>query len=74
MEIKLTIFTDENCPRCKILKQRLKDNNLNYDIGDIQEIVEKGYSTIPILKVNDRYLQFGESIEWIKSIPKLNIE
>lgn len=63
---KVTIFAMENCPRCQILKQRLDNNNIKYEIGDIQEVISLEYTTAPILKIGAEYLQFGEAIKWLK--------
>ena len=60
------ILFSNNCPRCKILKQKLDNKQIKYIISDdFDEIIEQGLQTAPILKVDDKYLQFGEAIKFI---------
>ena len=62
---KIILFSN-NCPRCKILKQKLEEKNIDYiETDDFTEIIEKNFQTAPILKVNDEYYQFGEAVKII---------
>ena len=63
----ITLFST-GCPRCLVLEQKLKQQGINFKIEhDIQEIIEKGFMSAPILKVNNRYLEFGEAVKWINN-------
>lgn len=60
------ILYSNNCPRCKILKKKLDDNKINYEIIDnVDTMIEKGLSTVPVLEINGRMLDFKEAVEWV---------
>lgn len=62
------ILYSNNCPRCKILKKKLDDNKINYEIIDNVDImIDKGLSTVPVLEINGRMLDFKEAVEWVNN-------
>ena len=62
------IFYSNNCPRCKILKQRLKDKKIKYIKSKNAEVLKKhGIMSFPALKVGDKILNFLEAINWLKN-------
>lgn len=63
----VTIFTTEICPKCKILKKKLEDKGVEYKIGDNQEIIDAGFTGVPILKVDGEYLNFRKGVEWVNA-------
>lgn len=62
---KITLFSN-NCPRCKVLKQKLDDKKIEYSISDnFDELINNGLQTAPVLKIDNEYYQFGEAIKFI---------
>ena len=62
------ILYSNNCPRCKILKKKLDDNKINYEIIDnVNTMIDKGLSTVPVLEINGRMLDFKEAVEWVNN-------
>ncbi len=62
------ILYSNNCPRCKILKRKLDDNKINYEIiDDVDTMIDKGLSTVPVLEINGRMLDFKEAVEWVNN-------
>lgn len=60
------ILYSNNCPRCKILKKKLDDNKINYEIiDDVDTMIDKGLSTVPVLEINGKMLDFKEAVEWV---------
>lgn len=58
------ILFSNGCPRCKILKQRLDEKQIEYTINDnFDEIIELGLQTAPVLKYDNNYYQFGDAIK-----------
>lgn len=54
------------CPRCNVLKQKLDNKNIEYDvINDIDIMTEKGFETVPVLDVDGQIMQFKEATDWI---------
>lgn len=66
----IIIFTtDPPCPKCRVLKQKLDAANINYQIEtNVEEIINAGFMTAPVLKIEDRYLDFGAAIKWINTL------
>lgn len=63
------LFTT-GCPKCKVLKLKLEKANIDFDIcedmNSIAAICDTiGVSYVPILKVEDKYLDFGDAIKWV---------
>ena len=62
------ILYSNNCSRCKILKRKLDDNKINYEIiDDVDTMIDKGLSTVPVLEINGRMLDFKEAVEWVNN-------
>ena len=63
----ITLYST-GCPRCKVLTQKLDAANINYSISNnIDEIMTKGFMSVPVLKVNDEYMDFGTAVKWVNN-------
>ena len=52
---KIIVFSN-GCPRCKILKEKLEANNIPFILEEnLDEIIDSGFQTVPILKYNEEY-------------------
>lgn len=58
-----------HCPKCKVLAQKLDQKGIVYTLkattDDLEEIIEKGYKSVPVLVVGDNYMDFMKAVEWI---------
>lgn len=62
----ITLYST-NCPKCNVLKQKLQSLNIDFEVSDnIDELINLGFMEAPILKVNDKYLNFSKAVNWIK--------
>ena len=69
MDFMKIIFYTSNCPKCKILKAKLDEKNIEYDIFDnIDGMIKKGFTSMPMLEIDGEVKNFLESINWIKGI------
>lgn len=60
----MIILFSTNCPKCRVLEQKLNQKNIDFIISDnIDEIIEKGFMSAPILKIDDEYLEFGNAVK-----------
>lgn len=60
------ILFSNDCPRCKILKEKMIDKNIEFEVSDnFDELIQHGLQTAPVLKVNDKYYQFGDAVKLI---------
>lgn len=62
----ITIYTTKTCPKCKILKKKLTDRNIDYkEIQDIKLMRKLNILEVPKLEINDKLLDFSEANDWI---------
>jgi glutaredoxin len=60
------ILYEHGCPRCKVLKSKLDQSGIVYEIvNDIDIMTAKGFSEAPKLEVNGTVMDFKEAIKWI---------
>jgi len=58
-----------DCPKCKVLEEKLKQKNIEYDISyDIMKYSKK-YQILsaPILEINDKGYDFSTAINWVNN-------
>lgn len=60
------VYTKEGCPRCNLLKKRLMDNNILFNIcDDEQVIVDKGYDLLPVMVVDGKEYDYAHAMQWL---------
>ena len=65
----MTIYTTENCPRCKMLKMKLEAKNIAYvEISDIDVLIAKGIKQAPMLEVDGELLNLSKANDFINSL------
>jgi len=56
------------CPKCNILASKLNAKGINFiDSDNINEAIEQGFMSAPVLKVDDKYLDFGAAVKWVNN-------
>ena len=61
------VFFSNECPKCKILEERLAEKKISYEISKDTEILKNNnIISFPALKVNDRVLSFYEAVCFLK--------
>ncbi|HCF38049.1 MAG TPA: hypothetical protein DER56_03085 [Thermosipho africanus] len=64
--MKIILYSND-CPKCKILKTKLEEKNISYEIfNTIDEMIERGFRSLPILEVDGKIMTFIEAVEWVK--------
>ena len=67
--MKNIVLFSSGCPKCKVLKQKLDDIKIEYEVSeDFDELIEQNLQTVPVLKVNGEYYQFGEAIKVVNEL------
>ena len=57
------------CPRCIVLKAKLEEKGLEYETSDdMQELIDLGFKTVPVLEVDGEYMDFGKAMKWIQGM------
>ena len=61
------ILYEHGCPRCKVLKMKLDQKGVQYEIvNDIGVMMAKGFNEAPKLEVDGVVMDFKESVDWLK--------
>lgn len=59
------ILYSTGCPRCNVLKAKLKAKNICYtENNSVDEMEALGICTVPILSVDGSLLDFSKANEW----------
>ena len=63
----VTLFSTD-CPKCLVLEKKLKEKNIDFNVSkDIKEIMNYGFLTAPVLKVNNDFMLFSEAVKWVNN-------
>lgn len=66
--MSITLYTT-HCPKCEVLYKKLETAGLQFDVcEDVEELMNLGFKTVPILKVDDKFLDFKQAVDWIKEV------
>lgn len=64
---KIVLYTT-HCPKCTILERKLKMKNISYEIFDnLEKMLERGFTSVPVLEVDNNTMLFEEASQWIKN-------
>jgi glutaredoxin len=69
MEVDMlaVILYSNDCPKCKILKSKLDSKNVQYKIClDMDLMISKGFSSMPMLEVNETTMNYLDAVNWVK--------
>lgn len=62
------ILYSTGCPQCNILKEMLQKKNIIFQIEDnIEKMKELGFSSLPMLSINNKILNFKEAFNFLKN-------
>mgnify|MGYP002522574048 FL=1 len=60
------ILYSTGCPKCEVLKKKLAEKGVQYtENNSVDEMLKLGIEAVPVLKVNDRLLDFKEAVDWV---------
>lgn len=64
---KITLFTT-GCPRCSVLKKKMDMKNMVYDVTNDTNVAKNaGFSTAPLLFVDDIVMDFEDAVKWVNA-------
>ena len=60
------IFYSTGCPKCRILKKKLDEKGIKYEIcSDTERMIGLGLTEVPALGVKGRLFSFAEAVSWV---------
>ena len=60
------ILYSTGCPKCEVLKKKLAEKGVQYtENNSVDEMLKLGIEAVPVLKVDDRLLEFKEAVDWV---------
>lgn len=66
--MSITLYST-HCPKCEILKKKLNEKSIDYkEINDTEYMLSKGFTTVPMLEVDDKTLNFAAAIKWVTEV------
>ena len=66
----ITLYTTY-CPKCIILEKKLNAARIDYKIEDnIDTMLELGITSAPMLKIDDKLLNFTQSVDYVNKTIK----
>lgn len=55
------------CSKCIILTKKLDSAGITYEVfDDVDKMIEMGMTTVPMLEVDGKIMNFKEAVDWIK--------
>lgn len=64
------ILYSNGCPKCKVLKAKLEAKNIPFEENNnVQKLISMNIKTLPILKVDENFLNFLTANEWVNAQP-----
>jgi glutaredoxin len=68
--MNIVLYTT-HCPKCIVLENKLNEKNIEYiENNDVDEMLNKGWRSAPVLEVDGTGLMFKEAVDWVNSFGK----
>ena len=62
----ITVYTQPNCGKCKVLKAKLQQKGIAYEESqDVDKMQSLGIMSLPAMQVDDQLLTFEEAIKYV---------
>jgi glutaredoxin len=64
----IIMYVTNSCGKCKILKGKIDDKQIEYDVCDDIEVMKaKGIRTVPVLEIDGEMMGFGGAVAWVNN-------
>lgn len=62
------ILYSTGCPKCEVLKKKLKAKNIEYvENNNVEDMESLGIDQVPVLSVEGNLMSFAEANNWINN-------
>lgn len=66
--MKITFYST-GCVKCKILEQKLKEKNVDYEVcNDVDVMTKKGMLSAPALEVDGNMMMYAAAVNWVNGL------
>jgi glutaredoxin len=67
MVINIILYSN-NCPKCKILKTKLVEKNIQYlECNNVKLMLSKGIRNVPYLQIDEELYNFSSAVQWVSN-------
>ena len=65
----VVIYTQDLCPKCKVLKKKLDSKNIEYvECDDVNTLISKNIDLTPVLEIDGNMMNYSEAINWVNEV------
>lgn len=62
------VLYSTHCPRCTVLEKKLKSKGIKFEVEtSIDDMLALGITQVPMLRVDDKLLNFAEANTWVNN-------
>lgn len=62
----MIVFYSTHCPKCRVLKQKLDEKHIAYDVvTDTDYMLSNGILTVPVLEIDGNRMDFNTAVKWV---------
>ena len=62
------ILYSTGCPKCEVMKEKLKDSGIPYtESDDVSVLIKNHIDTVPVLSVDGVLMEFSQANDWLKN-------
>mgnify|MGYP003596752123 CR=1 FL=1 len=66
--MNITLYST-NCPRCRVLEEKMKEKNLKFEtVTDVNEMITKKIEMVPMLVVVGKMMDIPTALKWVREI------
>ena len=64
------VLYSTHCPKCNMIETKLKQKHINYTVNtNVDEMKQLGFHSMPVLKIDNQYLDFHRAYKWVMTAP-----
>jgi len=65
----IVIYTQEFCPKCKVLKKKMDSKNIQYtECSDVDILISKNIELTPMVEIDNTMMNYAEAIKWVNEV------
>lgn len=62
------ILYSTGCPKCKVLKGKLEEKNIEFvENNSVEDMIGLGITQVPVLSVNGSLFDFKQAVNWVNN-------